>query len=116
MTSQARPHDRSPCSAGVTAVASVGDPARARASERLLHEFAYHEKLPAIWGAYRSRRLSVPALMLNGERDFFVPAPSLGGSWPYADDLRVQVIPTAGHLLAEECPETVAAATCAFLQ
>ena len=95
-------------------VASVREPARARASERLMHEFAYHEMLPAIWGANRSRRLRVPALMLNGERDFFVPARSLGGAGPYADDLRAQVIPAAGHLLAEECPETVAAATCAF--
>ena len=97
-------------------VASARQPARARASERLMHEFAYHEMLPAIWGANRSRRLRVPALMLNGERDFFVPARSLGGFGPYADDVRVQVIPTAGHLLAEECPETVAVATRAFLQ
>jgi pimeloyl-ACP methyl ester carboxylesterase len=97
-------------------VNSVRDPARARASERLMHEFAYHEMLPSIRGANRPRRLRVPALMLSGERDFFVPAPSLGGSGPYANDLRVQVIPGAGHLLAEECPETVAAATRAFLQ
>jgi pimeloyl-ACP methyl ester carboxylesterase len=96
-------------------VASVREPARARASERLMHEFAYHEMLPAIGGANHSRRLRVPALMLNGERDFFVPARSLGGSGPYADDLRVQVVPDAGHLLAEECPETVAAAALAFL-
>jgi pimeloyl-ACP methyl ester carboxylesterase len=97
-------------------VTSVRPPARARASERLMHEFAYHEMLPALWGANRSRRLRVPTLMLNGERDFFVPARTLGGSAPYADDLRVQVIPAAGHLLAEECPEKVAAAARAFLQ
>jgi len=97
-------------------VTSVREPARARASERLMHEFAYHEMLPAIWGANRSRRLRAPALMLSGQRDFFVPARSLGGSGPYAHDLRVQVVPDAGHLLAEECPETVAAAARAFLQ
>ena len=97
-------------------VASVREPARARASEQLMHEFAYHEMIPAIFGANRSRRLRTPALMLNGERDFFIPAPMLGGSGPYADNLRIQVIPAAGRLLAEECPRTVAAAAHAFLQ
>jgi pimeloyl-ACP methyl ester carboxylesterase len=97
-------------------VASVRPPARARASERLMHEFAYREMIPALLGANRSRRLQVPTLMLNGERDFFIPARALGGSGPYADDLRIQVIPGAGHLLAEECPQQVAAAVDAFLR
>ena len=52
--------------------------------------------------------------MLNGERDFFVPARALGGSEPYADDLRVQVIPGAGRLLAEACPQVIADAALAF--
>ena len=97
-------------------VASVGQPARARASERLMHEFAYYEMIPALLGANRSRRLATPTLMLNGERDFFVPVQALGGSGPYADSLRIEVIPAAGHLLAEECPQTVAAAACTFFQ
>jgi pimeloyl-ACP methyl ester carboxylesterase len=97
-------------------VASVREPARARASERLMHEFAYHEMIPAILGANRSRRLRTPVLMLNGERDFYLPGRTLGGSGPYADNLRIQVIPAAGRLLAEECPQAVAAAAGAFLQ
>jgi pimeloyl-ACP methyl ester carboxylesterase len=97
-------------------VNSVRQPARARASERLMHEFAYHEMLPELWGANRSRRLRVPALMLSGERDFFVPARALGGSEPYADDLRVHVIPAAGRLLAEECPQVTADAALAFFR
>jgi pimeloyl-ACP methyl ester carboxylesterase len=97
-------------------VASVREPARARASERLMHEFAYHEMIPALLGANRSRRLRTPTLMLNGERDFFVPAGALRRPGPYADDLRIQVIPGAGHLLAEECPQQVAAAADAFLR
>jgi len=40
----------------------------------------------------------------------------LGGCGFYADDLRIQVMPAAGHLLAEECPQPVAAAVRAFLQ
>lgn len=97
-------------------VASVRQPARARASERWMHEFAYHEMIPGLLGANQSRRLRTPTLMLNGERDFFVPARALGSSVPYADNLRIRVIPGAGHLLAEECPQTVAAAAGAFLQ
>ena len=97
-------------------VASVRLPAQARASERLMHEFAYHDMIPALLGANRSRRLQVPTLMLNGERDFFIPARALVTAQPYADDLRIQVIPGAGHLLAEECPHTVATATRGFLQ
>ena len=97
-------------------VASVREPARARASERLMHDFAYREMIPELLGANRSRPLRVPALMLNGERDFFVPARSLRAPVPSADDLRIQVIAGASHLLAEECPETVAAAVRAFLQ
>lgn len=97
-------------------VVSVRQPAQARASERLMHEFAYYEMIPGLLGANRSRRLQTPTLMLNGERDFFIPARALGGSGRYADDLRVQVIPGAGHLLAEECPRAVATAVRAFLQ
>jgi pimeloyl-ACP methyl ester carboxylesterase len=97
-------------------VASVRQPARARASERLMHEFAYHEMIPALLGANRSRRLRTPVLMLNGEHDFFIPARALGDPQPYADDLRIQVIPAAGPLLAEECPQAVADAVRAFLR
>jgi pimeloyl-ACP methyl ester carboxylesterase len=41
---------------------------------------------------------------------------ALGGSEPYADDLRIQVIPAVGHLLAEEYPQAVATAVSAFLR
>jgi pimeloyl-ACP methyl ester carboxylesterase len=97
-------------------VASVRQPAAARASERLMHEFAYHELIPALRGANRSRRLRTPVLMLNGERDCYLPARGLDGAGPYADDLSIMVIPGAGHLLAEECPEVVADAARAFLR
>ena len=97
-------------------VASVRQPAQARASERLMHEFAYHEMLPELWGANHSRRLQVPALILSGERDFYVPARALGGFEPYADDLRVRVIPGVGRLLAEVCPQVVADAALAFFE
>lgn len=43
-------------------------------------------------------------------------AQALGGSPTYADDLRIQALPAAGHLLAEERPQEVAAAVGAFLR
>jgi pimeloyl-ACP methyl ester carboxylesterase len=91
-------------------VAGVREPARARASERLMYEFAYREIVPALLGRGRSRRLTVPTLMLNGERDPHLSPKSLGGWEPHADDLTLRVVPDAGHLLAEQCPGLVAEA------
>jgi pimeloyl-ACP methyl ester carboxylesterase len=96
-------------------VASIRERGPARASERLMHSFAYREMLPAIAGANRRRRLETPVLMLGGERDFFYPPRCLGGFEPYTEDLRVEVVAGAGHLLAEERPEAVAAAVRGFL-
>jgi pimeloyl-ACP methyl ester carboxylesterase len=93
-------------------VAAVREPARARASERLYHHFAYGEILPTALGRYRSARLPVPMLMLNGTRDFALAPRSpetLGGYEPYADDLRVELV-EGGHFLADDRPELVAAA------
>jgi pimeloyl-ACP methyl ester carboxylesterase len=95
-------------------VASVREPARARAGERLMHEFAYHEIVPTLLGRNRSRRLTVPTLMLHGTRDVARTARSLRGYESYADDLRIETIHGAGHWLPEECPEIVADTVRAF--
>jgi pimeloyl-ACP methyl ester carboxylesterase len=87
---------------------AVREPARARASERLMGEFAYREIVPTLLGRRRSRRLTTPTLMLNGERDAHLPATSLGGWEPYADDLTQRIVPGGGHLLPEQYPELVA--------
>ncbi len=97
-------------------VASAREPARARASERLMYRFAYHEIIPTLLGRNRSRRLSVPTLMLNGTRDIQLSARSLGGYEPHVDDLRVELVTDAGHFLAEERPELVAASARAFFK
>lgn len=95
-------------------VAAGRDPARARASERLMYRFAYHEIIPTLLGRNRGRRLRVPTLMLNGAHDVQLSPRSLGGYERYADDLRVEVVEDAGHFLAEERPELVATSARAF--
>ena len=80
-------------------VASVRELAQARASERLMHEFAYHEMIPALLRANRSRRLQTPTLMLNGERDFFIPARAMGGGVGQAETGTQQGNLHAGHPL-----------------
>jgi pimeloyl-ACP methyl ester carboxylesterase len=97
-------------------LASVRDPAHARAGERLMHEFAYHEIIPTLLGRTRSRRLTTPTLMVHGTRDTARTARSLRGYEPYADYLRIQTIDGAGQWLPEECPENVAHAVRAFGQ
>jgi pimeloyl-ACP methyl ester carboxylesterase len=95
-------------------VAAVREPARARASERLMHEFAYHELLPTLRGRFRDRRLTVPTLLIAGAKDRLLPPALLEEGREYADDLRVQVVPDAGHYLHEEAPGAVADAISDF--
>ena len=75
----------------------------------LLHRTWLRSELPAVLrGRYRSERLVTPTLALYGERDPVTPARLFEGHERYADDLRVEGVEGAGHLLPEERPDLVA--------
>ncbi|WP_051468422.1 alpha/beta fold hydrolase [Actinomadura oligospora] len=84
------------------------DPARARAGEQFHFQYVVHEILRHPRGRYRRARLTVPTLILAGERDLVIPPSVVGDGTSHADDLRVKVIEGGGHLLPEERPEAVA--------
>ena len=91
-------------------VAAIREPARARAGEALHWQYVLHDIPAFILRRHRAARLTMPALLLAGERDPFLPPGLLDGLTPHADDATVRVIPGAGHYLAEERPNVVAAA------
>jgi pimeloyl-ACP methyl ester carboxylesterase len=97
-------------------IAALRAPDRARAAERVQSEFAYREVIPTLLGKYRSTRLQVATLMLNGTQDFALAPAELGGYEPYADDLRVELVSGGGHFLPEERPDLVAATALRFFR
>ncbi len=91
-----------------TAVLQQAD--RALASERLQHHRGYGEVVPTLTGRYRGLRLSVPAVMLVGDRDPGLSAPACRTVLPYADDLQIRTLTGCGHLVPEERPQAFAEA------
>lgn len=90
-----------------TYASRLKEPARAHASVMLYRSFLLREFIPTIRGRYLAPRLSTPALILFGVRDFALSPKLLQGYEPYADDLKVELIPDCGHFIAEEQPELV---------
>ncbi|MFF3594610.1 alpha/beta fold hydrolase [Kitasatospora indigofera] len=83
-------------------------PHRARAGEQVLWQFVLHD-IPALAGGrFREQRLTVPTLLLLGDRDPVVRPQPLLGAREFAGSLTVRVVP-GRHLLPEEHPELVAA-------
>ena len=84
------------------------DPARARATVRMYRTFLLRE-LPYLQ-RYQTQRLAVPTRLLIGDGDPIGSPAMLAGWEPHADDMAVEVVPSAGHFLPEEAPGEVAAA------
>ena len=91
-------------------VAATRVPGTARAGEALHRQFAVRDVPALLTGRDRRRRLTVPTVLLGGENDPVFPAAVLGGGERHADDLRVHIVPGAGHWLPEERPGQIAAA------
>ena len=86
----------------------LDEPARARAQALLYRTFLTRE-LPAIArGRYRSRRLTVPTLLLFGTRDALLSESGLRGYEQYADRMNVELLEGEGHFVHEESPTLVA--------
>ncbi|MCZ0988054.1 alpha/beta fold hydrolase [Streptomyces diastatochromogenes] len=84
--------------------------ASAAAAQSLFWQYVLRDIAALVRGTWRRHRLTVPTLLLGGERDVVVPPPVLAGSEPYADDLTVRLVQGAGHYLPQERPEEVAEA------
>jgi pimeloyl-ACP methyl ester carboxylesterase len=84
------------------------DPARSFVSTRYYRSFQTHDMPRLIGGHWRKYRLSVPTLMVFGTGDFAIPTSSLAGYEPYADDMRVEIVPDTGHFVVDAAPNAVA--------
>jgi pimeloyl-ACP methyl ester carboxylesterase len=74
----------------------------------LLHELPYFMRHST------SVRLATPTLHLNGECDpLSIGVPQ--NHRPYSDDMRLELIPSCGHFIAEECPAELLERTHRFL-
>jgi pimeloyl-ACP methyl ester carboxylesterase len=95
-------------------VAASREPGVARAGEALHRLFTVRDIPALLTNRDRGRRLTVPTVLLGGEKDPVFPAAVLGGAEQHADDLRVRIVPGAGHWLPEERPDEVAATASAL--
>jgi pimeloyl-ACP methyl ester carboxylesterase len=89
-------------------VRSSQEPDRARAGEALHRAFALRDIAKLVLGRYKNLRLTVPTVILAGERDFMLPPGVLADAGRHASDLRVEVVAGCGHYVHEERPELVA--------
>lgn len=89
------------------------EPGRAEASVAMYRTFLTREMPKLIRGAYAPAELTVPALVIMGERSPLKRAVGLPEPHPM---MRVEVIPGAGHFLAEEAPDAVLEHVVPFLR
>lgn len=80
---------------------------RARAASLLYRTFLTREMGPVLAGRYRGARIDVPTLILHGKRDPIVRPVLFQGHERFFNDLQVEAVSGAGHMLPEEKPELV---------
>lgn len=83
------------------------EPDRANATTQLYRTSLVYETLPLLLGKYRSKRLTVPTLVLFGKEDKAVSTKLLRGYEPYSDNMTIEFVEKCAHFIVEECPELV---------
>ena len=98
-----------------TYMAVIRDPDAVEASMRMYRHFLLHELVPALTGAFKEERLTVPTRWIVGEKDR-VSGSADEGYREHADDMTLEKLPGVGHFLPEEVPELVRERVVGFLR
>ncbi len=88
-------------------VESSREKEHARAGEKLNWQYVLHD-IPGLLLRRDREVLTVPTVIIAGERDVVIPPRLCRGGRGHAAELSVVVAPGAGHLLPEERPELIA--------
>ncbi|MEU6555943.1 alpha/beta hydrolase [Streptomyces sp. NPDC046915] len=89
---------------------SAAAQAGAHAGQAMFWQYVVREIPALLRGTWRGQRLTVPTVLLGGERDNVFPPSMLAGGESHADALTVRIVPGAGHFLPRESPHVVAEA------
>lgn len=98
-----------------TFLGQFAEPARARAAAGIYRSFMTTDMPRSLSARYRRMRLSTPALIVHGTDDPVVRPVHLEGYEPFADDLRVELVPGVGHFIVDERPDLACARLRSFL-
>jgi pimeloyl-ACP methyl ester carboxylesterase len=87
-------------------VDSLRTPERARAVH---HLYRYYQRTfrDGLRGRWRSQRLTVPTLLLWGDRDRYLSTRLTEGYEPYADRMTTEIVAHSGHFIVDERPELI---------
>lgn len=94
--------------------AALAEPARGRATSQIYRTFLLRELPKLARGCYEDRPLTVPTLLLFGERDRVVTPELIDRAQRPGDPLQVVRTPDSGHFIADEQPQFVAEQALAF--
>ena len=83
------------------------EPDRAAATTSIYRTLLLREIGAILAGRYRDQRLTVPTVLVHGDRDPVIRAERLRGFEQHADDMRVDEV-AGGHFLPDEQPAIVA--------
>ncbi|MCX4846790.1 alpha/beta fold hydrolase [Streptomyces sp. NBC_00893] len=102
--------DRSVWQTDELAEFSASAQATAHAGQAMFWQYVVREIPALLRGTWSGQRLTVPTVLLGGERDNVFPPSMLAGDGSHADDLTVRIVPGTGHFLPRESPDAVAGA------